>query len=94
MELSEFKNHIQLLSKGKIEYYVEYCNSILLNALLSTTDASINGINELVKLKNVKKAFEYGILLWKNPEKFDVKKYIKLLKKTISELENINEWFI
>ena len=91
MELSEFKNHIQLLSKGKIEYYVEYCNSILLNALLSTTDASINGINELVKLKNVKKAFEYGTLLWKNPEKFDVKKYIKLLKKTISELENINE---
>ena len=45
-----------MLSKVKSEYSVEYCNAILLNALLSTTDASINGINKLVKLKKCKES--------------------------------------
>lgn len=88
LDLSELKQNVKLFRESfKYDFTLELCNSFLLKVLMLTKDVTCNGFVENVKLKAVKKALEYGILKFKDPDNFQVTRYQELLLNAIDEME-------
>lgn len=88
LDLSELKQNIKLFRENlKYDFMLETCNSFLLRVLMFTKDVNCNGFVENIKLKAVKKAFDYGILKFKDPDNFQATRYQELLLNAIDEME-------